>query len=196
MKKLLPLIAVIVLAGAGCGRAKPPSANTATDPVNAAKEAGAPANQITNKKYDSCVLFLQTDAEAVLGVKVNEPLHSGAATEDQATTVSSCSYATTGETPADVRVASLLVRKAKDVEEARRVFDEARSLSKGLSGVDPVDAQNLGDRAYWAGGALNQLNVLKDDAWLIVNIQDTKNKAQLQQATEAARRALDKMAKM
>ncbi len=193
MKKLLPLIAVIVLAGAGCGRATPSTSGTAT---NVAKDSGAPTNPIVNKKYDSCVLFVKTDAEAVLGVKVNEPVHSGAATEDQATIVSTCSYSTAGETPADVKVASLLVRKAKDTAEAVRVFDEARGLSKTLSGVDPVDVSDLGDRAYWAGGALNQLNVLKGDAWLILNIQDKKSKTVQLQATEAARRALDKMARL
>ncbi|MCC6563807.1 hypothetical protein IT087_02860, partial [Candidatus Uhrbacteria bacterium] len=125
-----------------------------------------------------------------------DPLHSGAATEDQATIVSSCSYATNAELPVDVKVASVLIRKAADVAEALRVYEEARSQSKGLSGVDPVDIQNLGDRAYWAGGGLKQLNVLKGDAWFIVNIQDTKSNTLQQQATEAVRRALDKQGKM
>lgn len=195
MKKLLPLVAVLALTGLGCGPAKSPAA-TGTGPVSVANGAGAPTNPIVNKKYDSCVLFVKTDAEAVLGMKVSEPLHSGAATEDQATIVSTCSYSTVGETAADVKVVSLLIRKATDVAEAVRVFDEARGLSKGLSGVDPIDVQNLGDRSYWAGGTLGQLNVLKGDAWLIINVQDTKSKAALQQATEAARRALDKMAQM
>jgi hypothetical protein len=89
-----------------------------------------------------------------------------------------------------------LVRKALDSVEAMRVYDEARAQSKGLSDVDPVDVQGLGDRAYWAGGSLTQMNVLKGDAWLIVNIQDTKSNTLQQQATEAVRRALDKMGKM
>ena len=194
MKKLLPVLAVLALAGFGCGKA--PAANT-TDPINAAKDTtSAPSNPIQNKKYDGCVLFTKADAEAVLGMKANDPLHSGAATEDQATIVSSCSYATSGEMPSDVKVASLLVRKAIDSVEAMRVYDEARAQSKGLSGVDPVDVQGLGDRAYWAGGSLTQLNVLKGDAWLIVNIQDTKSTDLQKQATEAVRRALDKMSQM
>ncbi|MCK9360951.1 hypothetical protein M0Q28_01855 [Patescibacteria group bacterium] len=194
MKKLLPLIAILAVAGLGCGRATPPAANTVT--TNGAETSNAPANPIVNKKYDSCLLFTKVDAEAVLGMKVNDPLHSGAATEDQATIVSSCSYATNAELPVDVKVASVLIRKAADATEAVRVYEEARSQSKGLSGVDPMDVQNLGDRAYWAGGALSQLNVLKGDAWFIVNIQDTKSKTLQQQATEAVRRALDKQGKM
>ncbi len=196
MKKLLPLAAIIALTGFGCGPATPPASNTATDPINAAKDSGAPTNPIVNKKYDSCVLFVKVDAEAVLGMKVNDPLHSGAATEDQATIVSSCSYATNAEMPSDVKVASLLIRKAKDSVEALRVYDEARAQSKGLSGVDPVDVQGLGDRAYWAGGSLTQLNVIKGDAWFIVNIQDTKSGTLQLQATEVVRRALDKQGKM
>lgn len=192
MKKLLPLAVLLAVAGFGCGRGAP----TPTGPNNAATNSAAPSNPIVNKKYDSCVLFTKADAEAVLGMKVNEPLHSGAATEDQATIVSSCSYATNGELPTDVKVASMLIRKAADSVEAMRVYDEARAQSKGLSGVDPVDVQGLGDRAYWAGGSLTQLNVLKGDAWFIVNIQDTKSNTLQQQATEAVRRALDKMAKM
>lgn len=148
---------------------------------------------IADKNYDSCTLLTMVDAEAVLGQKVNTPLTSGAATEGQATTVSSCSYATNGETPADVKVASLLVRKAATLEEANKVFDNARAESKKLSGVDPVDVANLGDRAYWSGGSLTQMNVLKGQAWLIVNVQDKQSRTNQQQAFEAARRALDKM---
>lgn len=191
MKKILPLMALLAVAGFGCG-----SPSTPTDPITAARQGGAPENPITDKRFDSCVLFTKVDAEAVLGTRVNDPLHSGAATEDQSTVVSSCSFATNAELPSDVKVVSLLIRKAKDPVEALRVYDEARAQSSGLSGVEPVDVPNLGERAYWAGGNLTQLNVLKGEAWFIINVQDTKSRNVQQQAVEAARRALDKQSQL
>jgi hypothetical protein len=186
MKKLLPLIAVIVLAGAGCGRATPtPATNNVTTPATA-----------TQDKYNSCALFTKTDAEAVLGTTVNAPTSNGTTSNDGAIITSSCTYATTAVKPTDIKVANLLIRKATNLTEANKIFDEARKVSKSLSGVDPVDASGLGDRAYWAGGALNQLNVLKGDVWLIASIRDTKNKAEQQQATEVIRRALDNMTRL
>lgn len=193
MKKILPLIAILALAGAGCGRpSKPAPSNTGSTPA-ATAPAGSP---ILDKRYDACALFVKADAEAVLGTKVNDPLTSGAATEGQVTTVSSCSYATSAELPNDVKVASLLVRKAATKAEADQVFTDARAQSKGLSGVDPVDIRGLGDRAYWSGGNLTQMNVLNGNAWLIINIQDTQSRNLQQQATEAVKRALDKMGKL
>ncbi|MCC6563540.1 hypothetical protein IT087_01470, partial [Candidatus Uhrbacteria bacterium] len=66
MKKLLPLIAILAVAGLGCGRATPPASNT-TVPTNGTETSNAPTNPIVNKKYDSCTLFTKVDAEAVLG---------------------------------------------------------------------------------------------------------------------------------
>ena len=183
MKKLLPLIAILVLAGAGCARTTPPTSTTATNPASVAK------------KYDSCALFTKADAEAVLGEAVNDPDRDGMTTKDGAIITSGCTYATSAVKPSDIKVAYMLLRKARDLAEANKVFDEAFKLSKSLSGVDPVDVQELGDRAYWAGGALNQLNVLKGDVWLIATVRDTKRRTMQQQATEVIRRALDNMAR-
>lgn len=181
MKKFLPLIAVIVLTGAGCASAAP-ATNTATNPSTAIQN-----------KYDSCALFTKTDAEAVLGEGVNEPTPDKTLINSNTVITSGCTYATSAAKPSDIKVAHLLIRKAKDSTAANTVFDAAIKLSKSLSGVDTVDVQGLGDRAFWAGGALNQLNVLKSDVWLIATVRDTKSGTMQQQATEVIRRALDKM---
>lgn len=181
MKKLLPLIAVLALAGAGCASATPPTPSTATSPTGVAA------------KYDSCLLFTKADAEAVLGETVNGPTPDKTLGTSKTVITSGCTYTTTAAKPSDIKVAYMLLRKARDLAEANKVFDEAIKLSKSISGVDPVEVQGLGDRAFWAGGALNQLNVLKGDVLLVATVRDTKSGTMQQQATETIRRALDNM---
>jgi hypothetical protein len=65
----------------------------------------------------------------------------------------------------------LLVRKASSQAEANQVFADAMAQSKNLSGVAPVKISGVGDQAYWAGGTLTQMNVLKGDAWYIMNVR-------------------------
>ncbi len=181
-------LAALSLTAAGCAPGKP--SQPAAAPNSPAAAVAPPA---VDAKYDSCLLLTKNDAEAVLGMKVNEPLYNAAIAPDGNTVVSSCHYATSAKDPSDVRVVSLLIRKAPDVATALSVYLETRGLSKGLSSVEPVDVPNLGDRAYWAAGRLNQLNVLVGDIWLIVNVQDNTNNNTLAQATEAAKRVLAKM---
>ncbi len=180
MKKILLSLPALALLGAGCW-------NSAT-PVDTAAPVA-----IMNPKFDSCVIFTKADAEAVLGVKVLDPMRNGAMSDDGNTTVSSCNYPSPAEDPAEVKVVGLLVRKAANAAEADKVYMNARAESKSLSGVDAVDVSGLGDKAYWSGGRLTQLNVLNGEAWLIINVQDKTNKNLQAQATEAARRALAKM---
>ncbi len=186
--RLPALLLILVLTGAGCWLR--PGTETNNSGVN------APAlEQIgIEDAYNSCLLLSKTDAEAVIGVAVQEPLHSGAVSDDKLSLVSSCNYASAnGEGSENVKVVSLLVRKAATVEDAIRTYEEARAQSLELSGVAPLNVANLGDRAYWTGGALNQMNVLVGQAWLIVNIRDQGSSDLSAQALDAARRAVAKI---
>lgn len=174
---------VLTVMGAGCWTtSEAPERKTDTGP--------AVAPVVIENRYNGCVLLTKADAEAILGQAVHEPLHNGAKSEDGQTIVSSCNYATDGETENEVKVVSLLVRKAATAEEALRVYEETRGLSVGLSGTEPSDVEGLGDRAYWTGGTLTQMNVLKGELWLIVNVRDLQSTNLRTQATEAAKRAV------
>jgi hypothetical protein len=70
-----------------------------------------------------------------------------------------------------------------------RTFDEAQAASKSISGADPVPIEGLGEKAYWSGGKMNQLNVLKSGHWLIVTVPMGGDKS-LDLAKLAAEKAL------
>jgi len=126
-------------------------------------------------RYDACQLLTKAEVEAVLGGTVKDPLRNVSQTADGKITVSDCTYSQPlppGTT--DIRkigTIGLLVRKATNQTEANKVFADAMAQSKGLSGVEPVKVNGVGDQAYWAGGSLTQMNVLKGDAWYIVNVR-------------------------
>lgn len=181
--RLLTSFALLALTGAGC-LAKP-----APEPVAEV----SPTPPVIDQTYDACRLLARSDAQAVLGLPVMDPLSSGATTEDRGTIVSSCSYATGGEDVAAIKVASLLVRKAPSADEALRIYEEAQGRSPLVSGAEPTEIEGLGDRAYWIGGTLTQLNVLKGDAWFIVNVRDEQTGDLQAQSVEAARRVLSKL---
>ncbi|HVM91060.1 MAG TPA: hypothetical protein VMU11_04160 [Verrucomicrobiae bacterium] len=165
MKKILPFAAAATLAvfGMGCN----PS------PAPAPSNNGGQMN-LLEMKYDACQLLTKADAEATLHGTVKDPLRNVSQTADGKTTVSDCTYSQplpAGSTDiSKIGTAGLLIRKAASQAEADKVFTDAMNQSKTLSGVDAVAISNLGDRAYWAGGSLTQMNVLKGDAWYIVNV--------------------------
>ena len=168
MKKFLPFVAFASLAvfGAGCDKTKPASPS----PV-------ATTNQemkLLELKYDACQLLTKTDVETSLGVTVKDPLRNVSQTADGQITVSDCTYSQPASANTDIKniaTAGLLVRKASNQTEANSVFADAMAQSKTLSGVAAVKITGVGDQAYWAGGSLTQMNVLKGDAWYIFNIQ-------------------------
>jgi len=61
-----------------------------------------------------------------------------------------------------------------------------------LSGVDAVAISNVGDQAYWSGGSLTQMNVLKGDAWYIINVRVPGGNEQ-QKALDLAKTVIGKI---
>ena len=166
MKKLFPFAAVAALAifGAGCNKAPASPKASTTAQMN-----------LLELRYDACQLLLKADAELAVGGAVKDPLRNVSQTADGKITVSDCTYSQplpAGSTDiTKIGTAGLLVRKATNQSEAAKVFADAMAQSKGLSGVEPVKVNGVGDQAYWAGGSLTQMNVLKGDAWYIINVR-------------------------
>ena len=146
MRVMLMLSVLVMLAG--CGSSK-------TDGAGGKKLAG---------KVDACALLTKDDAEAILGGNVNAPTTNNA--EQGGTVVSQCHYSSiAGGT---VKQVGVLARQSPTADEARQTFQRAQGASKDLSGTEAQKIAGLGDDAYWTGGKLAQLNVLKDNVWLIV----------------------------
>ncbi|HEY0781809.1 MAG TPA: hypothetical protein VGE98_05080, partial [Thermoanaerobaculia bacterium] len=66
---------------------------------------------------------------------------------------------------------SLLIRPADSPAAARKLYDATRSGLSSLGTGAPEDVPHLGDAAFWVGGQLNQLHVLKAELNLILTLQ-------------------------
>ena len=75
----------------------------------------------------------------------------------------------------------------------RRSFGQARDTSKELSGADPQVIDGLGYSAYWTGGNLKQMNLLKGDAWLIITASTGNGTDPLEASKSVSRKILARM---
>ncbi len=144
-------LCILGLMGAGCDNSTP------TDVSNTAETNNTVATEAST--LNACKLLTKEIASAYLG-NVNEPTLS-----DTAGVVSTCSYSES----VNFKSLTLLVRRSQDNVESATVNSSAKAESKNISGVDAEDVPGLGDSAYWAGGALNQLNVFNGRDWLILS---------------------------
>jgi hypothetical protein len=156
MKMISLGLLISVLGLAGCGGPKVETKN-ASD-----KERPADSGTRSRGKIDACVLLTKEDVESFLAEPVGTPATTH--TEAMGNTVTQCRYSA----PSGSKRVGLLLRQAATVDEAAKIFKQARETAKELSGADPQVIAGLGDSAYWIGGNLKQLNVLKGDAWLII----------------------------
>ncbi len=156
-KSVSPLVWSLVFMGLAIGLAacdsKEPQPSGSNDKSQASQPAApAPAAATIN----AAEFFTQADAEAVLGKPVNEPsVRNTGGGSSNVTYIAS-----------DLSGIGLFVRADTTPE----TFDQAQTKSKSISGEDPVPIPNLGEKAYWAGGKSNQLNVFKNRHWLIITI--------------------------
>jgi hypothetical protein len=171
-----------LLALTGCGGAKTEETkNTSGTPLQSTG-----SSKPSSGKLDACGLLTKADAESLLAGSVKEPTTTR--NENGDTVVSQCRYSNAA---GDMQV-GLLARQSPTTAEAKQVFGNARSASKDLSGADPQTISNLGDDAYWTSGNLSQLNVLKDDFWLIITARQGKGD-RLAASKEAANKILSHM---
>jgi hypothetical protein len=168
--------------GAGAtGGAAAPGPASAKPGAGVAAQPGAKA--LENR---ACELLTRTDAEALLGGPVKAPITS--ITADIGAVRSRCGYVSESEKP--VKVVTLLANRWQNPAAARTAYERAHALSQSISGQAPESVAGLGDRAYWAGGTVGQLNVLAGDTWLVIGGTTGPGLDQLGPAKLAAARVL------
>lgn len=167
MKKLFlifPILTLVTL-GAACNRAPAQSNSSSTNQTSTVTDTSS---------LDSCRWLTKQLAEQALGAPVEGP-----SSRNVSNVVSTCTYGTIS-TP--MKSVTLLVRRASSLDESTKIFNQAKSETKAMSGADPVDVKGLGESAYWAAGSLNQLNVRKGDKWLIISVFGAEKGKELEQA--------------
>jgi hypothetical protein len=163
-------------APSGAPQASQPA--TPAAPASSAPDAEAAAAPPVQAKINAAEYFTKADAEAVLGKSVSDPGVQG-----NGVTNSNVNYVAT-----DFSAVSLYVNAGATAQS----FDQAQAASKSISGVDPVPVAGLGEKAYWAAGKLNQLNILKHSNLLIITVMNRGDKS-LDLARQAAERILPRV---
>lgn len=144
-------------------------------------------NDKPTRKLDACSLLTKADVESFLGEPVGAPATTH--TEAMGNTVTQCRYSA----PSGNKRVGLLLRQAPTTDEAAKIFRQARDTSKELSGTEPQVIDGLGESAYWTGGNLKQLNVLKGDAWLIITASPGNGTDPLEASKNVSRKVLGRM---
>src|ERR1700733_10802084 len=126
-----------------------------------AKSAPLPA-----RKIQACSLLTEADATAALQEPVNamSSVLAGAKGNDPL----QCTY--NGGISDPPKIVNLLVRPSESAETARPLFTSKRAGLASLNGASPQDVPGLGDAAFWVGGQLNQLHLLKTELHLILTV--------------------------
>jgi len=109
-----------------------------------------------------CELLTKSEAEDILGLTVSNPT----ASENN-----SCTYIASDFSTISVFIATT------DGSDAENSFNTAKSAVYD-NDIDEVDLDGA-DEAYW-GDPLNQLNILKDDTWILITVytdDEAKSKA-------------------
>jgi hypothetical protein len=156
---LLPAIAA-----AGCrGRQQPQQPRAGAAPP----ATGAPAGRgALPQENPACQLLTRDDAEALLGGPVLDPPVTSRMA-DIGVVSWRCGYISVAKNP--TKVVTLLANRWQEPGGVRRAFEHAHALSQTISGQVPENVDGLGERAYWAGGKVNQLNVLRGRDWLVIS---------------------------
>ncbi len=116
---------------------------------------------------DACQLLTSKDVETV----TRDVAGSLSSTLDDAVgrDPSLCTYALAGQPP---KVISLAVRQSASVEQAAERQEATQAGLRSLGPAAPVvDVQGLGEGAFWVGGQIDQLHVLRGNLVLIVTAQ-------------------------
>ena len=180
MKMIFLGLLISIIGLAGCGGPKTVETKNASEPA-------ANSGKRSNGKVDACALLTKEDVESFLGEPVGAPAITR--TEAMGNIVTQCRYSA----PSGNKRVGLLLRQAATADEAAKIFKKARDASKELSGAEPQVIDGLGESAYWTGGNLKQLNVLKGDAWLIITASPGNGTDPLEASKSVSRKILARM---
>lgn len=141
-------------------------------------------------EFSACALFPASEAMAELpAVEVGQL--SGPLDASSGTKFARCAY---GHPPA-VLDAALDVRRYDSPAALRRSLEGALPMLRRLSGGDLTAASGVGDRAWWAGGAVRMLKVGWRDLELTVTFRPGGDSTQSRAAAERiAKRAVLRLA--
>jgi hypothetical protein len=169
-RNLSAFVLVLFLAGAvlsGCG----------------GSSAGA------GKAIDACKLLTQADAEAVLGGPVKAP--ENPVSGEGLAVVTSCKYRVAAAP--SVNNVSVIVRRLDSADAARQDFEQLKKDMEPKLNVTPTDVTSVGDAAFWSGGSVNQLAVLKDKVQLLIYVNGPQSGAPDTAAKTLAANALGRL---
>jgi hypothetical protein len=111
----------------------------------------------------ACTVLSVADASAVLGGEVKSTPGPEVTRPDGGSFVSNCGFSSD-----QARGINVILRQAADVSSLRAQFTDAYKNIESVYGVKPQLLQNLGDSAFWIGGSVNELNVIKGGRWLTI----------------------------
>jgi hypothetical protein len=185
----ISLCALALVAGGCRKQAQQPRQGGPAAGTNAAAggTAAPPAAAARPRENLACKLLTREDAEALLGGPVREPPVTSAMA-DIGVESWRCGYISAAQGPA--KVVTLLAQHWQDAAAARKTYEHAHALSQSVSGQVPETIAGLGDRAYWAGGTVNQLHVLAGKDWLVISGTAGPGLDQLGPAKQAAAKIL------
>jgi hypothetical protein len=182
MKMIFLGLLISIVGLAGCGGPKTLETKNGSD-----KEPSANSGTRSKGEFDACALLTKEDVESFLAEPVGTPATTH--TEAMGNIVTQCRYSA----PSGNKRVGLLLRQAATADEAAKVFKQARDTAKELSGAEPQVIDGLGESAYWTGGNLKQLNVLKNDAWLIITASAGNGTDPLEASKNVSRKILARM---
>ncbi|MBV8200099.1 MAG: hypothetical protein JOZ15_05685 [Acidobacteria bacterium] len=165
------LATLLSLAAAGCHKPRQHEAAPGGVAPSRTASGAAPAARTAKPEENlACKLLTRDDAEALLGEPV-QPAPVTSTMADVGVVSWRCGYISSKpHSPTNpTKVVSLLVKHWQEPTAARSAFEHAHTLAQAISGQVPENVDGLGERAYWAGGKVNQLNVLAGDDWLVVS---------------------------
>jgi hypothetical protein len=137
---------------------------------------------------DACALLLDEDADpgGIHGLlRVRAPIELTVGQE-----AAKCSFGTP-EPP--IMVVSLEVRRLDSAAAARKQQKGSEPMLPKLSGAPVEVVEGIGDRAVWAGGRLDQLQVLAGELRLIVTVEVGEESGRRDHATRITRSALERL---
>jgi hypothetical protein len=137
---------------------------------------------------DACGLITAADAQAVLGGPVKAP-ENPVSGEGNAV-VTSCKYRAEA---ADLNNITLIVRRLDTPASGKQDFDQFKKDTEPKLNVTPVDVSGIGDAAFWIGGSLNQLAVLKGRDQLLISVNNPQGATEQEASQTLAAKALSRL---
>jgi hypothetical protein len=142
---------------------------------------------------NACELFTVQDALQLNGGRPVAPRSSTFDDASRSGNPLACSFNTAIATPDQPQVLGLEIKPARSPEAAARNLESSRTMLKRLAGGETQEVPNLGEKAMFAGGTLNQLHVLKGNLVLVVTAETDNQPRSLYLAKLIAQRVLERL---